>query len=190
MSNIVDKLLETASALNEDAYARYQERKLKEGNKKIDEIDKKIATEERKVEMGKSKDDLKKLQASRDDIQKKHTIHAITDSRGINGRPTSGEITPLGNGKVHRDNFRAGYDIVSDKNPTKYYNGRGTENMKLRTNIPESHTPKNAALHDRINNRSEKYTPKDKRSTQHESAARLAELLVEAANILLETENK
>ena len=82
MSNIVDKLLETASVLNEDAYARYQERKLKEGNKKIDEIDKKIATEERKVEMGKSTDDLKKLQASRDDTQQKHTIHAITDSRG------------------------------------------------------------------------------------------------------------
>ena len=28
MSNIIDKLLETASALNEDAYARHQQRKL------------------------------------------------------------------------------------------------------------------------------------------------------------------
>lgn len=103
MSNIVDKLLETASALNEDAYARYQERKLKEGNKKIDEIDKKIATEERKVEMGKSTDDLKKLQASRDDIQTKYTIQAKSNYNG-----DIEDVRPCGSGKVENDYYADG----------------------------------------------------------------------------------
>ena len=176
MSNIVDKLLETARALNEDAYARYQERKLKEGNKKVDEYDKKIALETRKIDMGKkSTADRSKLTTEKDRIQCKHaaTIKA-TDGSG------EYHLFPEGDGKV------GGYGQYWDEKEVS----RHGDEYTLRYKVPTSKEPANAALHDRINKRSEKYTPADKKSTQHESAVKLAELLVEAANILLETENK
>ena len=182
MSNIIDKLLETASALNEDAYARHQQRKLVEGNKKIDEIDKKIDSERKKTEFGKSDKTLRQLEKDKERIEQSHAVKGQ-----VQGSGTHFEIRPAGKDNIS-DTYSGNVYSMGDTilNPRNKNSLRKDGNESSR----KSAEPKNAALHDRINKRSEKYTPADKKSTQHESAVKLAELLVEAANILLETENK
>ena len=198
MSNIVDKLLETASALNEDAYARHMDRK-------VEQLRKDHEREQKRVDHGKDPSRLKELESTKVKVTSVHNGKYDGDWT---------EIKPTNDSDYrHYKNARTGHAGIETGWSSSYVTRKDRGNATIRRPVEERnyHThdevdayakrkgisrdeaskamKKQDALNDRINSNTKKDEAKNPshKSTQHESAAKLAELLVEAAGLLMES---